>query len=260
MKSRRSDRSRLTGLGAIAATALLVAALCAVTGASASASESTYHWFECKSASGAEALYEDAKCSKSGTSNHYRWAQATSAVPLSFVQSAGVTVNWSHAGVRMQYSCASNVGEGSAVNGSSGPEIQGALKFEGCRVTEPAGRNCQLPRGIWTNPLRGLPTGEWNLGGGEAGPRYTFEAIGTTVLAEFHVEGCTVPSLNATYKMEGLLNFDLANEAGLEGAPVLMSWSGVPQKFTVGGISGLLTGEISLKSSLGGRIKYATAP
>jgi hypothetical protein len=104
-----------------------------------------------------------------------------------------------HAGVKLGITATGLSGEGTVKNRETTEAFaygEGPSVLEGVTVTEPAGKGCKVKGGSFTSNKLETTTLK-------QGVFMLFKPVTGSVIAEFMVEGCSVASLNTTYKLEG---------------------------------------------------------
>jgi hypothetical protein len=116
-----------------------------------------------------------------------------------WVITRSMVIKSTHAGVKLGITATGLSGEGKIENveGAEPYEYgEGPFVFEGVTVTEPSGKGCKVAGGAFTS--KEIETTTFKQGA------FTrFKPLTGTVVAEFTVEGCSVSSLNTSYKLEG---------------------------------------------------------
>jgi hypothetical protein len=117
-----------------------------------------------------------------------------------WIGTGATLIKGTHAGVKLGLSAAAVSGSGTVEASKFGEEnyVHGTatLKLEEVTVTEPAGKGCKVVGGsITTKELESTTLGLTGL--------EKLSPVSGTVIAEFTVEGCSIASLNTSYKMEG---------------------------------------------------------
>ncbi len=169
-------------------------------------------WYSCNKATGA-GVYEDANCTKKGSSNSYEWVRPIYA-PLTTTATEVVRITYTIWGTQFKLNCSKGSGGGTLANGEAGAAVE-AFKasyescyfsggLEGCAVSGSKlafgslkGESAKYPS-LLNHEVKFQPS----------------EAHGA--LLSFNVEGCaSVPLLNGEYVVTGYLPAQVANGQSL---------------------------------------------
>jgi hypothetical protein len=185
--------------------AALLSALCLCALSTTSASATTVR--VCKSVF--SGFYTNSDCSKAGIGSFETVVEEIGKnVTATTEGTTKFTVTAKLEGVAGKISCTTMSGGWNAenfINEKSEEEVKGTnikMKFSGCTVEEPAGKGCKVKGGGFETPaLTGLTAME------KSAEPTAFEISPPIFnpLGEITLEGCSIPALNTTFKLQGKL-------------------------------------------------------
>jgi hypothetical protein len=163
------------------------------------------------------------------------WTLAAGGSPLSVGGYSRLHIRGQHAGVKVGLSCegTSTGAVENPVGGANGTATT-TLAFSACSVAEPAGKNCVIQGGGFsTKQLSGVFASGSSPVVGFTGPK--------GLIGEFQITGCSVASLNTTYKLEGTLNAQPSSGSNIWEVPESLNDAG---NVLLGGLTANVSGEI----------------
>jgi hypothetical protein len=153
---------------------------------------------ECKEAAGTGTAYSDSGCSVKSEAGKFQLVPVPAGTALTFTNGGTSTLTMTIAGVKFKISCTGGSGSGSATNEEEGGTMKvrgtgGVAKFEGCSVTEPAGKGCTVPSTISTETLKSETVEMKDV---------ITPALGET-FTTITVSGCSTSALNGSKSITG---------------------------------------------------------
>lgn len=234
-----NQRKTVLGLAAICALALSAFAV-----PSAFAAEEAY---ECSDEAAALDL-SGAHCLE-GATEDYGHVKITEPISIDLTNertASGTTASavsklrGAVSGVLIEIQCETVGGSGELENSAGAATGYGTIEYGGCRVTQPAGKGCEVTGGtVTTKTLEGTTTGQ-------AAGKLLFSPAGEgTEIATLPFKGCSIPALNNNFPVTGSL------VAETSGATTTTTHAGVTTQNALkfGGVKAGIEGAITVTNS-----------